>query len=73
MYKEKVKARTDGQTLDRQRAMTYARWPMGSGAKNNWNEALIMISDMEMIENIVGKGEIACNSIFSFSQIVFYC
>ena len=38
MFKEKVNARTDGHTDGRthngHRAMTYARWPTASGAKN---------------------------------------
>ena len=30
---EKVNTRTDGRTHNGQQAMTYARWPMASGAK----------------------------------------
>ena len=34
MFKEKLNTRTHGQMHDGQQAMTLARWPMTSGAKN---------------------------------------
>ena len=38
MFEEKVNARTDTWT-DRQRAMTLARWPTASGAKNHMSDS----------------------------------
>ena len=40
-------------------------------ADDKWNVTKIVISVFEIVENIVGKGEIACTSNFSFSHNVF--
>ena len=40
-------------------------------AEDKLNVTKMIVSAIDRVENIVGKGEIACTSSFSFSQNVF--